>query len=316
MLISATCYTRRPRWRRCAGPRPVRTARTGPGWRRCSRSLSPGSGQAYAGRRRIAGHPRGPILPSSLVVAGTFTGVRRRSAKASSPASFLSAVLVGNGVVLSGARSPSRTPGCTPGHEPRDGRDARLTTVPLLLVLTVAMHAWVGVVVTQLDATLRQVFGRPDDEGGAAGQPADAGAPAEEEPDEPAATDGTARSASTSSCSAPMPPGRGAALTDVVLVVSIDPVARDRGDDLRAARHRASCPFPTQSLYPGGVYPDKVNALMARAAGPGRPGARTLVADDPGSACGLEHDRARRSGCTWASRSITTRWSTWPASPS
>ena len=60
-------------------------------------------------------------------------------------------------------------------------------------------------------------------------------------------------------------PGREVALTDVVLVVSIDPVERT-AVMISVPRDTGFVPLPDESLFAGGLYPDKVNELAAQAA--------------------------------------------------
>ena len=81
-------------------------------------------------------------------------------------------------------------------------------------------------------------------------------------------------------------PGREVALTDVVLVVSVDPIEQT-AVMISVPRDTAQLPLPDATVYPGGIYPDRVNSIMARAAADPETWCPTLVAADPGPACGL-----------------------------
>ena len=59
-------------------------------------------------------------------------------------------------------------------------------------------------------------------------------------------------------------PGREAALTDVILVVSIDPVART-AVMISVPRDTGFVPLPDQSIYADGLYPNKINGLALAA---------------------------------------------------
>jgi LCP family protein required for cell wall assembly len=141
--------------------------------------------------------------------------------------------------------------------------------------------------VVQLDATLEQVFSPDGEDGAAAGQPDEPGASAPAEPDEPAAPawDGTAR-INILLLGTDAAPGREVALTDVVLVVSVDPV-QETAVMISVPRDTGRLPLPDASLYADAVYPDKVNSIMARAANDPAAWCPTLVSADA-TACGLE----------------------------
>src|SRR6187397_300306 len=95
----------------------------------------------------------------------------------------------------------------------------------MLLAATLGMHAWLGAVVLQLNTTLTQVFAQehppilgPGGGGGTGGDPAD---PVNEPEFE---WDGTER-INILLLGTDAAPGRDTVLTDVMLVVSVDPVA-------------------------------------------------------------------------------------------
>ncbi len=226
--------------------------------------LIPGMGQAYAGRPLL-----GLLLALPLVlVIGALVGVAngeigglRNSFFASE---FLVAVLVVNGLVLAWRGIAIAHAGLTPWAAIR-GRDRRIAVavVGALLALTVAMHAWIGVVVLQFDSALTQVF-EPE-------RPPPIVPPAsgdEEPPDEPINEpefewDGTER-INILLLGTDAAPGRDTVLTDVMLVVSVDPVA-ETAVMISVPRDTGYVPLPDETLFAGGLYPDKVNELALQA---------------------------------------------------
>jgi LCP family protein required for cell wall assembly len=145
------------------------------------------------------------------------------------------------------------------------------------------MHLWVGGVVLQLNDTLGQVFGTATRDPGVAQPPAGG-----EEPDEPVNEpefrwDGTDR-INVLLVGTDAAPGREAVLTDVVLVVSIDPLERT-AVMISVPRDTGFVPLPDGSRYADGLFPDKVNELAARASLDPERWCPDL-ADEPAS-CGL-----------------------------
>ncbi|MEO8247259.1 MAG: LCP family protein, partial [Chloroflexota bacterium] len=141
----------------------------------------------------------------------------------------------------------------------RRGRD--VTTVIALLALTIAMHAYVGLVLGALDQTLGQVFaggeGRPPPSGGTA-NPDDPEDPINE-PDYH--WDGTER-VNFLLLGIDSGPGRDEALTDTILVVSIDPVARS-AVMVSIPRDTGFVPLPDRRIHADGLYPEKINSLSS-----------------------------------------------------
>jgi hypothetical protein len=185
--------------------------------------LLPGMGQAYAGRPLLG---LMIALPAVLVIAalvGIATGAIGGFRNSLFASEFLVAVLVANALVLAWRGMAIAHAGLTPWARIQ-GHDRRVAamTVALLLVLIVAMHAWVGIVVVQFNTTLGQIF-----------EPAQRVPPrlapgSGEEPDEPVNEprfewDGVER-VNILLLGTDAAPGREAALTDVILVVSVDPV--------------------------------------------------------------------------------------------
>lgn len=242
------------------GPRPPRP------WLAALLSfVFPGLGQAYAGQRRIAVLLAVPVLLLIAAITAAVNGVGDlRNGLLSS--TFLVAVVTTN-VALFGWRTFAIAHAglAPPTVDPRERRIG-LTTVAILVVAAIGMHAWVGVVVGQLDDTLRQVFGRTIVDSAPAPNPPASGAV--EQPDEPVNTpqyrwDGTER-INILLLGTDADPSRDAVLTDVVLVISIDPVA-ETAAMISVPRDTGFLPMPDESLFVGGVFPGKVNELALHA---------------------------------------------------
>jgi len=227
--------------------------------------VMPGLGQAYSGRYRIALLMAVPVIilaVAAISVVGTTDGPARNSLLSND---FLVMVLGINIALLIWRGIAIAHAGLHPWDAIRDhDRRTSLMVVAGLLVLTLGMHAWVGGVVIQLNDTLSQVFAtdRPDP----GGPPAGGDDPEPEEPvNEPDYEwDGTDR-INILMLGTDAAPGREAVLTDVILALSIDPVERT-AVMISVPRDTALVPLPDEMVYADGLFPDKVNALMARAA--------------------------------------------------
>jgi LCP family protein required for cell wall assembly len=246
--------------------------------------LVPGAGQAYAGRLLLGLLMATPIVLVVAGIVGIATGEIGGLRNSLFASEFLIAVLVVNGLVLAWRGIAIAHAGLTPwnaihGHD----RRTALMVVASLLVLTVAMHAWVGVVVVQFNSTLARIFEpgerptitRPD-------------ASPDDEPQEPINEpefewDGTER-VNVLLLGTDAAPGRDAVLTDVLLVISVDPVA-ETAVMISVPRDTGFVPLPDESLFTGGLYPDKVNELALQAS-LDPPTWCPDLADNP-EACGL-----------------------------
>jgi LCP family protein required for cell wall assembly len=237
--------------------------------------LFPGLGQAYAGDRRLAALLALPVL--ALIAAGivAFALGGRQALNSLLSSSFLSA-LVALDVALLGWRlfaiaqvgfaqpSPARATVFTPpetADRPWSTRRAgTILVVSLLLVITIAMHAWAGLLVGQLNTTLGSVFSggghgvtTPNGQGG--------GGPLNR-PDY--AWDGTDR-INFLLLGIDARPGRPEnALTDTILAISVDPVTKT-AVMISVPRDTGFMPLPDRSVYPDGLYPHKINALSTEA---------------------------------------------------
>lgn len=227
--------------------------------------LFPGLGQAYAGDRLLAAVFAAPVLLLVLTVGLLVSGVTGNQVNSILSTRFLIGVLVAN-VALFLWRAASIVHAGFASRAATVEARHRLTggTVALLLVAAVGMHAWVGFVVLQLEGTLTQIFANPDDGTGNGGQaPGNGG---EQNPDpgnEEPAWDGKER-INVLLVGTDAAPGREATLTDVILVVSVDPVERT-AEMISVPRDTGFVPLPDTSIYADGLFPEKVNELAATA---------------------------------------------------
>lgn len=249
-------------------PRTV-TSRSRRAWLAATLSfVFPGLGQAYAGQPRLAAVLALPVVLLVLAGAAIVVGLADSFRNSLFSSGFLIGLLLVNVALLAWRAFAISHAGLTAGT-PMDGRDRRLAigAVILLLALTVGMHAYVGVVVAHLEGTLSQVFGEDDAGDPGVAQPPDA---SPEPPDEPANDpeyrwDGDER-INILLLGTDAAPGRATVLPDVLMVVSVDPVEAS-AVMISVPRDTGFVPLQDRSLYPDGVYPAKVNGLMARAAG-------------------------------------------------
>ena len=130
-------------------------------------------------------------------------------------------------------------------------RPWEIAVVVLLVMLTVGMHAWAGIVVTRLDRTLHQVFagGAPIASGGS-NQPLN-------QPNYQ--WDGKQR-INFLLLGIDSDPSRKEALTDTILVVSVDPV-KHTAVMVSIPRDTGFLPLTDTRIFPNGLYPDKINSL-------------------------------------------------------
>jgi polyisoprenyl-teichoic acid--peptidoglycan teichoic acid transferase len=225
--------------------------------------LFPGLGQAYAGQPLLAAVFAAPallIVIGAVAVATLFAGRLRNDLLSSS---FLIGALlldlalmawrlasighVGLGIG-SGPVRPSVHPRAT-----RTRHAGSLAVVAALLVTTIAMHAWAGLVITRIDSTLADVFvGGISSPGG--------GGPLNRPEFR---WDGTQR-VTFLLLGIDSGVGRSEALTDTILAVSIDPVA-GTAVMVSVPRDTGFVPLPDRSVYADGVYPNKINQLSTDA---------------------------------------------------
>jgi LCP family protein required for cell wall assembly len=213
----------------------------------------PGLGQAYAGQRRLAAILAAPVVllaVGAVLVATLFVDELRNDLLS---ASFLTAALVAD-VGLMGWRLFAIA---QVGFD-RPRRVAGIGLVVLLLVGTVAMHAWAGVVVGRLNTTLGDVFSGSGRGGPVVDRPH--GGPLNRPEYR---WDGTER-INFLLLGVDAGPGRDESLTDTILAVSIDPVAKT-AVMISVPRDTGFVPLADRSIYPDGVYPKKINELATEA---------------------------------------------------
>jgi LCP family protein required for cell wall assembly len=247
--------------------------------------LFPGLGQAYAGRSRAATAFALPALVVVAAVVASLLGILELPRNVLLSTGFLLAVLLVNGAVFVWRSAAIADAGLSPW---RDGlerhRNWNGAAVGLLLALTVAMHTWVGVVVLRLEGTLTDVFAGADP---GRRDPLPTGPLATDDPglpQEPVARwNGTDR-INILLLGTDAAPGREAVLTDVILLVSVDPVA-ETAVMVSVPRDTGFLPLPDTTVHESGLYPDKVNGLMATAAADPETWCPDL--DGPGARCGL-----------------------------
>jgi LCP family protein required for cell wall assembly len=138
-----------------------------------------------------------------------------------------------------------------------------ILTVALLALLAVGMHAYLAVVVGRLDAVLDRVFVTAP--AAPAEEPAEADPIAAPEPEPEAIPqyrwDGTER-LNFLLIGVDSGPGRDHALTDTIMVVSVDPAAHE-AVLVSIPRDTGFMPLPDARIYADGLYPDKVNSLAS-----------------------------------------------------
>jgi LCP family protein required for cell wall assembly len=130
-------------------------------------------------------------------------------------------------------------------------RGWEIALVVLLVMLTVAMHAWAGIVLSRLDQTLHQVF--------AGGAPVASGGSNQPLNQPNYHWDGKQR-INFLLLGIDSDPSRTEALTDTILVVSVDPV-KHTAVMVSIPRDTGFLPLPDTRIYRDGLYPDKINSL-------------------------------------------------------
>jgi hypothetical protein len=266
--------------------------------------LFPGLGQAYLGRRRLAVVLAAPVALLLIGVAIMLTVLSSAVRNELFSTSFLSATLVVDVGLLGWRLFAIGHAGFQPRREPtrRLRRAARIGLVLTLMAATMAMHAWAGIVVNRLDSALGDVFsgGRTPAGGGGHAEPIPVNEPTYR-------WNGTER-VTFLLLGLDAGPGRSESLTDTILVVSVDPVART-AILVSVPRDTGYLPLPDRSIYPNGLYPRKINQLATDASlAPDRWGPDVPTEPRAGS----ERWNAR-SPSTLACRSSTTRRWTSPA---
>jgi LCP family protein required for cell wall assembly len=222
--------------------------------------LFPGLGQAYIGARRTAILFAAPVL---LLLAGlgllALLSVDRLRNEVLS-AGFLSAALVVNVALLVWRLAAIGMAGLAarPATARSDAmhRAISFAFIAALLASTLGMHVWASTLIGRLNTTLNDVF-----VGEVSGGPGGGGGGPLNRPS--FRWDGVER-ISFLLLGIDSGVGRDEALTDTILVVSIDPVRRT-AVMVSVPRDTGYVPLPDRSIYPDGVYPRKINELSTEA---------------------------------------------------
>ena len=258
--------------------------------------LFPGLGQAYAGNRRLAALLALPVALLVVLVLIALAIGGRQTMNTFLSASFLTALIgldlglmvwrlfaiAQAGLPLPAVPPTLVAPAPDDGHATR--RIGSTLLVLVLLLATVGMHAWAGMVVGELNATLEDVFGGNTGGGGASAPTPHGGVNGGPLNQPEFAWDGTER---INFLLLGIDAGgqRTEALTDTILMVSIDPVAKS-AVMVSVPRDTGFMPLPDRSMYPEGVYPKKINTLSTEASLDPARWCPDLPAD-AGEACGL-----------------------------
>lgn len=242
----------------------------------------PGLGQAYAGAPWLAAVFAAPVVVLVAVVALVFTGVAGNIGNSLLSSRFLLGVLIVNGALLLWRCAAIAHGGLATRSRPQRPNQRRLTlaAVAVLLLATIGMHAWVGMTIIQLEGTLTQVFGgiRP------APVPLPTGSNAPQPDSSPGEPIESGKPINVLLLGTDAAPARQAVLTDVVMVISIDPV-EETAVMISVPRDTGYMPLADTSVYEDGLFPEKVNELAARATLDPESWCPDLV-DEP-EACGI-----------------------------
>jgi LCP family protein required for cell wall assembly len=261
--------------------------------------LFPGLGQAYRGERRLALLLAVPVLVLLLAAALAVAVGGNAALNSAFSAGFLTALIALDLALMAwrlfaigeaGLKSPgpehateavTATGPSSTGRQPMTAeRIGTIAIVVMLMLLTVGMHAWAGMVIGRVNTTLGDVFsgvgGGPP--GGRGGNP-----PPLNHPDY--AWNGTER-INFLLLGIDSAPRRGdEALTDTILVVSVDPTSKS-AVMISIPRDTGFLPLPDRSVYADGLYPNKVNELTTEAGANPELWCPDMTPDQ-GAACGL-----------------------------
>lgn len=255
--------------------------------------LFPGLGQAYVGMPWVAAAFAAPVVVLLTVILLVVTGVAGNLGNSLLSSRFLMGVLVVNAALLLWRCAAIAHGGLANRSQPQEANARRMTiaAVSVLLAAAIGMHVWVGMTVLQLEGTLNQVFGgirpAPVPSPTGSGAPPPSSSP-DSSPEETWDPQGPIKILLLGTDAAP---GREAILTDVIMVLSIDPGA-GTAVLISVPRDTGFVPLADTSLYEDGRFPRKVNELAARA---------TL---DPDTWCPDLTDGAEACGIRTVERSI------------
>ena len=222
--------------------------------------LFPGLGQEYVGAHRAAVAFAAPVLLLVLGILAARLLLIDRLRNDLFSTTFLIAALVLD-VALLGWRllaiahaALTARPAILDRDTPR--RTASILLIGVVLATTVGMHAFAGAVIVSLNSTLGDVFGGE--------VPGASGGPGPGPINQPEYRwDGTER-ITFLLLGVDSGVGREEALTDTILVVSIDPVT-GTAVMVSVPRDTGYVPLPDRTVYADGLYPKKINELSTEA---------------------------------------------------
>jgi LCP family protein required for cell wall assembly len=240
--------------------------------------LFPGLGQAYLGDRRLALVLAVPVLVLVLAALLAVAIGGRAGLNSAFSAGFLTALVALDLALLAWRLfaigqagfggmevQPSSVP-LTADGPPSTGRGPTTTgsvgttaVVALLMILTVGMHGWAGMLIGRVNTTLTDVFSGTGGDG-ALGEPRGNAGPLNR-PEY--SWDGEER-INVLLLGIDSGIGRKEALTDTILAVSVDPRTRS-AVMISIPRDTGFMPLPDRTVYPDGLYPHKINELTTDA---------------------------------------------------
>jgi LCP family protein required for cell wall assembly len=217
----------------------------------------PGLGQAYLGERRAMLVFALPVILLVLAVLVAVAVLGERILNQLLSAAVLTGLLAANLALLAWRLAAIGHAGLWRASGRGMRKAASAVVVVVLLVATVGMHAWIGMYVGQVSSTLDDVF---DGGAGQSGAPGGGGGPLNRPEYR---WDGTER-ITFLLLGVDSGVGRQEALTDTIVVVSIDPVS-GTAVMVSVPRDTGFVPLPDRSVYADGLYPKKINELSTEA---------------------------------------------------
>ncbi len=227
--------------------------------------IVPGLGQVYAGQPRLGLLFAAPVLVLiGMVLGGLAAGTDTLLRTLLVPGALLALFALNLGLMVwrviaiaqAGAANRARTLEAHAVATTARRSAVTVTVVSLLMVVTIAMHLWVGVAVISADVALGRIFTPPDQTAPPVFGHADPVAPEYR-------WEGTER-VNILLIGSDAGPGRTDELTDTIMVVSLDPVSRTAAM-VSIPRDTGYVPLPDRSVYPDGIFPRRINQLASDA---------------------------------------------------